>query len=142
MWALAIALATSKNTRSFGMLDLKQPPSHHNEQTAWVAMVAEDFVLQLICLESLGSEYKSQTPNNFFNVTDKFAMCMHVQIRYYIGEGKKVQYVSVSGDYLYLAGALRVSSSAMSSSTCTGVLLIGSKVCLCTVSAHGELISQ
>ena len=69
-WALAIALATDKNTRSFAVLNQKeirfsltchsvqgarQPPSGRAISLGSFTG-AGDFVLQLIRLESLGSE--------------------------------------------------------------------------------------
>ena len=69
-WALTTALATSKNTRLFDVLDQNKTQfslTRHSVQTARQTLSrqaigfssftgAGDLVLQLICLESLGSE--------------------------------------------------------------------------------------
>ena len=68
LWVLTIALATSKNTRLFGVLDWNETrfftyvSLRAASKAATVTFslgrftVAGDFVLQLILLESLGSE--------------------------------------------------------------------------------------
>ena len=83
LWTLAIALTTGKNIRLFGVLD--QNKIFYLRVTAWRARQplsrraislgsftgAVDFVLQLIRLESLGSELQqSYIYNNFHPVAD------------------------------------------------------------------------
>ena len=88
LWALTIALATSKNTRLFGVMDYNETRfftyvsqrAESKAATVTISMgsftVAGDFVLQLIHLKSLGSELEaSKRANNFHPVADKFAMC-------------------------------------------------------------------
>ena len=89
LWALAIALATGKNTSLFGLLDqnetrfftlirvtaCREQGSHcRDERLAWVASrwqgtsCSSSFVSKV-----LGANYKRA--NNFHPVADKFAMC-------------------------------------------------------------------
>ena len=68
LWALAIALATGKNTKLFGVLDQNEngfftyvsQRAESKAATVTISLgsftVAEDLVLQLIRLESLGSK--------------------------------------------------------------------------------------
>ena len=87
LWALAIALSTGKNTRLFVVLDQNKTRfftyvSQHAESNQKLSRraisrgsftVAGDFVLQLIRLESLGSELNRA--NYFHSMADKFALC-------------------------------------------------------------------
>ena len=77
LWALAIALATGKNTKLFGVLDQNENGfftyvSQRAESKVRISLgsftVAEDLVLQLIRLESLGANWKRA--NNFHPVAD------------------------------------------------------------------------
>ena len=95
LWALTIVLATGRNTRLFGVLDQNETRfftyvSQRAESQAATVMislgsfqVAGDFVLQLIRLESLGSELElPKRASNFHPVDDKFAMCTGQEVTF------------------------------------------------------------